>query len=119
MKKYLLAACFIITSLSSLAKEPIILEDSVIHSRGLSRNEGTTIKANKNIYLVTQETIQEKNYKNVEDVLRDAPGVIIQNTAFGPKIDMRGSGNKSLSRVKVFVDGIRSYGESSYQLYSY
>uniref|UniRef100_UPI0026101B79 TonB-dependent receptor n=1 Tax=Fusobacterium sp. TaxID=68766 RepID=UPI0026101B79 len=57
-------------------------------------------------YIVTQEQIQEKNYKNVEEVLRDSPGVIVNNTAFGPKIDMRGSGEKSLSRVKVIVDGI-------------
>ena len=42
----------------------------------------------------------------MEDILRDAPGVVVQNTAFGPRIDMRGSGEKSLSRVKVLVDGI-------------
>ena len=30
----------------------------------------------------------------------------MQNTAFGPRIDMRGSGEKSLSRVKVLVDGV-------------
>ena len=42
----------------------------------------------------------------MEDILRDAPGVVVQNTAFGPRIDMRGSGEKSLSRVKVLVDGV-------------
>ena len=63
-------------------------------------------KEQKNTFVITQERIREKNYKNVEDILRDAPGVVVQNTAFGPRIDMRGSGEKSLSRVKVLVDGI-------------
>ncbi|MGL4308281.1 MAG: TonB-dependent receptor [Cetobacterium sp.] len=61
---------------------------------------------NKNTYIISQEKIQEKKYKNVEEVLNDAPGVVVQNTAFGPRVDMRGSGEKSLSRVKVLVDGI-------------
>lgn len=64
------------------------------------------VKENKNIILITQERIREKNYKNVEEVLKDAPGVIVNNTAFGPRIDMRGSGEKSLSRVKIMIDGV-------------
>ena len=82
------------------------LDKSVIKNNGENRNFIVQPKVSKNTYTVTQEQIQEKNYKNVEDVLRDSPGVIVQNTAFGPKVDMRGSGEKSLSRVKVMVDGI-------------
>lgn len=82
------------------------LDKSVIKNSGEDRNFIIQPKVSKNTYTVTQEQIQEKNYKNVEDVLRDSPGVIVQNTAFGPKIDMRGNGEKALSKVKVMVDGI-------------
>lgn len=105
MKKKLLLLSFIL-SVSAFAEEMAVeLEDSVI--KGSATQAYTlTPKEYKNTYTITQEKIQERNYKNVEDVLRDAPGVIIQNTAFGPRVDMRGSGEKSLSRVKVLVDGI-------------
>ena len=82
------------------------LDKSVIKNKDGQRDFIVQPKVSKNTYTVTQEQIQERNYKNVEDVLRDAPGVVIQNTAFGPKVDMRGSGEKSFSRVKVMVDGI-------------
>lgn len=82
----------------------IKLDDSVVLSD--KRDFLDEPKVSKNIYTITQKQIQERNYKNVEDVLRDSPGIIVQNTAFGPKIDMRGSGEKSFSRVKVMVDGI-------------
>lgn len=82
------------------------LDKSVIKNKDGKRDFIVQPKVSKNTYTVTQEQIQERNYKNVEDVLRDAPGVIVQNTAFGPKIDMRGNGEKALSKVKVMVDGI-------------
>ena len=105
MKKKYLGLLFAIALVAN-AEESIRLEDSVIKSS--SRSESYTLipKEQKNTYVITQETIRERNYKNVEDVLRDAPGVVIQNTAFGPRVDMRGSGEKSLQRVKVLVDGI-------------
>ncbi|MCJ8342043.1 MAG: TonB-dependent receptor, partial [Cetobacterium sp.] len=42
----------------------------------------------------------------VEEVLRDAPNVMVQETYFGPVIDLRGNGERAISRVKVLVDGI-------------
>lgn len=106
MKKQLLL--FSILACSSVYGENIgniNLEESNIVSRGDFQN-GTTIVQNKNTIVITQEKIQEKKYKNVEEVLQDAPGIIIQNTPFGPRVDMRGSGEKSLSRVKVLIDGV-------------
>lgn len=104
MKKilFLVGALF---SISAFAEQTIELGSTSI--KGNRKTDYTlTPKEYKNTYTITQEKIQERNYKNVEDVLRDAPGIVVQNTAFGPRIDMRGSGEKSLSRVKVLVDGI-------------
>lgn len=107
MKNKLLIMCilFSIVIQAEEFEDIVTLEESTI-TENISTNNSFFSVENKNTYLITQEKIQEKKYKNVEEVLRDAPGVIIQNTAFGPKVDMRGSGDKSLSRVKVLVDGI-------------
>ena len=98
--------CFIICATAFASGNTIELGKSVIQNKSYNREFIKAPKMSKNSYTVTKEQIQEKNYKNVEDVLRDAPGVVVQNTAFGPRVDMRGSGEKSLSRVKVMVDGI-------------
>ena len=104
MKK-LLVLLSIITSITSFSEDVIELGQTTV--KGSKTSDYTAPpKEQKNTFIITQERIREKNYKNVEDILRDAPGVIVQNTAFGPRIDMRGSGEKSLSRVKVLVDGV-------------
>lgn len=64
------------------------------------------IEENKNITLVTKEDISKKQYDSVENILRDTPNIVIINTQFGPTINLRGSGERSMSRVKVLVDGI-------------
>ena len=105
MKK-LLVLLTILSSIASFAEDTIELNQTTV--KGSPRNADYSLipKEQKNTFVITQERIREKNYKNVEDILRDAPGVVVQNTAFGPRIDMRGSGEKSLSRVKVLVDGV-------------
>ena len=104
MKK-LLVLLTIITSIASFSEDVIELGQTTV--KGSKTSDYTAPpKEQKNTFVITQERIREKNYKNVEDILRDAPGVVVQNTAFGPRIDMRGSGEKSLSRVKVLVDGV-------------
>ena len=104
MKK-LLVLLTILSSIASFAEDTIELDQTTV--KGSKTSDYTAPpKEQKNTFVITQERIREKNYKNVEDILRDAPGVVVQNTAFGPRIDMRGSGEKSLSRVKVLVDGI-------------
>ncbi len=96
---------FLLSSLSH-SKDATIQLDQTIIKKNYSRDFLVQPKEVKNTYTITQEQIQEKNYKNVEEVLKDSPGVIVNNTAFGPKIDMRGNGEKSISKVKVMVDGI-------------
>ena len=104
MKK-LLVLLTILTSMASFSEDVIELEQTTVKASKTSDYTAPP-KEQKNTFVITQEKIREKNYKNVEDILRDAPGVVVQNTAFGPRIDMRGSGEKSLSRVKVLVDGV-------------
>lgn len=104
-KEKILLFCFFIAA-NSFATDTVIELDKTIIQDNSNRNFFTQPKEVKNTYTVTQEQIQERNYKNVEEVLKDSPGVIVNNTAFGPRIDMRGSGEKSLSRVKVMVDGV-------------
>ena len=91
MKK-LLVLLTILSSIASFAEDTIELNQTTV--KGSPRNADYSLipKEQKNTFVITQERIREKNYKNVEDILRDAPGVIVQNTAFGPRIDMRGSG---------------------------
>ena len=104
MKK-LLVLLTILSSIVAYAEDTIELKETTV--KGSKTSDYTAPpKEQKNTFVITQEKIREKNYKNVEDILRDAPGVVVQNTAFGPRIDMRGSGEKSLSRVKVLVDGV-------------
>ena len=104
MKK-LLVLLTILSSIMAYAEDTIELDQTTV--KGSKTSDYTAPpKEQKNTFVITQERIREKNYKNVDDILRDAPGVVVQNTAFGPRIDMRGSGEKSLSRVKVLVDGI-------------
>ena len=104
MKK-LLVLLTILSSIVAYAEDTIELKETTV--KGSKTSDYTAPpKEQKNTFVITQERIREKNYKNVEDILRDAPGVVVQNTAFGPRIDMRGSGEKSLSRVKVLVAGV-------------
>ncbi|MGL5575933.1 TonB-dependent receptor plug domain-containing protein, partial [Cetobacterium sp.] len=107
MKKYLFVMCLALCA-NSYADSlgGIQLETSHITDSTRSGGSVFNVVESKNTTIITQEKIQEKKYENVEAILREAPGVIVQNTAFGPRIDMRGSGEKSLSRVKVMVDGI-------------
>ncbi|MBS9775556.1 MAG: TonB-dependent receptor [Fusobacterium sp.] len=104
MRKVLFFLSVLVT-VASYSEETIKLKDSVV--KGNRKADYTlTPRQQKNTFVFTEKKIREGNYKNVEDVLRDAPGVTIQNTAFGPRVDMRGSGDKSLARVKVLVDGV-------------
>ena len=101
LMKKLLVLLTILSSIMAYAEDTIELDQTTVKSSPRSSDYTLIPKEQKNTYVITQEKIRERNYKNVEDVLRDAPGVTIQNTAFGPRVDMRGSGEKSLSRVKV------------------
>lgn len=100
MKKIVL---FIIAMNVILFAEDIKLSSTTITTTGFNT---PLIEENKNIILVSKEDIAKKQYSDVEEILRDTPSIVITNSQFGPTINLRGSGERSMSRVKVMVDGI-------------
>lgn len=104
MKKFIFLSLLIYVGAYS---EGVKLEDSVITSKISSTGFETTILDEPtNVAVITKDQIEEKNYKNVEDILKDNPNVNIVSTRNGPVIDMRGSGENAVNNVKVLVDGI-------------
>lgn len=95
---------FITTIYAFSQEEAIKLEDSVILSTG--GFEMPILSENKNVILLFKEEINNGSHKNLEDVLREAPNIIIQDTYFGPRVDIRGNGEKSISKVKILADGV-------------
>ena len=78
----------LITTVCTFSQEEAIkLQYSVILST--SGFEPPILSENKNVTLLLKEQIDNGNYKSVEDVLRGAPNVIIQDTYFGPRVDIR------------------------------
>lgn len=105
MSSLKIIAIFWAISILSFSQNGIIkLEDSVIVST--SGFETPLLSENKNVIILFKEQIDNGNYKNLEEVLRGVPNVIIQDTYFGPRVDIRGNGEKSITKVKVLCDGV-------------
>ena len=105
MKLLKVIAMSVVTTICIFSQEKAIkLEDSVILST--SGFETPLLTENKNVTLLLKEQIDNGNYKNLEDTLRGAPNTIVQDTYFGPRVDIRGNGEKSISKVKVLQDGV-------------
>lgn len=81
------------------------LEETVVTTTGFEDNQTNQIKT---VTIVTKEDIQNKGYNNVEDILRNAPGVNFVNDGFGIVADIRGQGSEEANkRVKVLIDGVQ------------
>ena len=102
MKKIMTIA--LIASASAYSATEIHLDKTVVSST--TGFEKPIVEENKNIVLITSEDISKKQYTDVESILRDTPNVVIQETEFGPVVNLRGSGERSMSRVKTMVDGV-------------
>ena len=102
MKKIMILA--LIASASAYSATEIKLDKTVVSST--TGFEKPIVEENKNIVLITSEDISKKQYTDVESILRDTPNVVIQETEFGPVVNLRGSGERSMSRVKTMVDGV-------------
>lgn len=106
----LMVAVSVISSANTNSSEQEIrLEETVVTATGFDDTQSNQIK---NITVITSEDIQNKGYNSVEEVLRQAPGVQIQQTGHGSAIDLRGQGKvgtasltKSVSNVKILIDG--------------
>ncbi|MGL4510226.1 TonB-dependent receptor plug domain-containing protein, partial [Cetobacterium sp.] len=103
MKKILLLLGII--AASAVAQEQgVNLEKSIITST--TGFQEKLSKENKNVTIISKEILEEKEYRDIEEVFRDSSNVIVQDTYFGPVIDLRGNGERALSRVKVLIDGV-------------
>lgn len=90
-------------AVASIYGADIKLEKSVISATGFDTVQKDVIK---NVVVVTEKEIEEKNYQSVTDVLKDIPSVNIIGDSREPIIDIRGQGNTANTNVQVLVDGI-------------
>lgn len=81
----------------------IDLGETVIKSNGYYR---PSMKENNGKVIITENDIQKKNYSSVVSIFEDSPLTVIHHTPFGPVVDLRGSGERTISRVKVMLDGV-------------
>lgn len=103
MKKILLLT-LIISAISYTENQAIKLNKTYIKSQ--NGFEETLQNTPKNIQVITQKDIEEKNYKDVFEILENSPLITVQNNAIGQTIEMRGSGLNSKGTVQVMVDGM-------------
>lgn len=107
MFKKIIVLSLVLAALVAHAEETVTgeirLDGEMISTSGFESTVGEQVK---NVTVITKEDIAKEGYKTLEDVLRNAPGVTFVNSGSGPSIDIRGQGDKAVSKVKVLVDGV-------------
>lgn len=103
MRKKLFMIAFVVSVLSAYAETTVDLGSSRISSGGYYQSK---MKENNGKVVITEEEIQKKDYPSVVSIFEDSPVTVVHHTPFGPTVDLRGSGEKSISRVKVMMDGV-------------
>ena len=104
MKKTLLLAFIISAAAYAENTAEVVLDKTYVKS--VNGFEETLQNTPKNVQVITQSEIEEKNYKDVYEILENSPLVTIKNDAIGQSIEMRGSGLNSKGTVQVMVDGM-------------
>lgn len=62
----------------------------------------------RNVYAIDKDNIQNKGYRNTEDIFRYTPFVGLSNVGLGSNLDLRGQGNRANTSVQVLINGIYS-----------
>lgn len=83
--------------------EKVLLETAVV-SAPIMRF--SLDELNRNMVIIDKEAINDKGYKNLEDVFRTLPFVNLTDIGLGKNIDLRGQGDKANTSVQVLVNGI-------------
>lgn len=83
--------------------EKVLLETAVV-SAPIMRF--SLDELNRNMVIIDKEAINDKGYKNLEDVFRTLPFVNLTDVGLGKNIDLRGQGDKANISVQVLVNGI-------------
>lgn len=88
---------------SNKQDEKVLLETAVV-SAPIMRF--SLDELNRNMVIIDKEAINDKGYKNLEDVFRTLPFVNLTDVGLGKNIDLRGQGDKANTSVQVLVNGI-------------
>lgn len=104
MKKFLFLAFILSAAVYAENIAEVTLDKTYIKS--VNGFEETLQNTPKNIQVITQSEIEEKNYKDVYEILENSPLITIKNDSLGQSIEMRGSGLNSKGTVQVMVDGM-------------
>ena len=59
----------------------------------------------RNVTIITADEIEDRGYRDINEVLEKAPGVAFINAGAGQNIDIRGQGSKSNASVKILING--------------
>lgn len=115
MKKRFLILALIVTSMTYgdefYEGMGLRLEDTVVSTTGFAEDRKNVTAS---VTVITSEEIKEKNYKSVEEVLRGTALVNIYKGGMNsPVVDLRGQGDRALTKVQVLVDGVGLNGLDS------
>ena len=81
----------------------IKLDTTVISTSGFETKLKDEVR---NVIVITSEDIQNKGYKNVEEILEEEPSISFIDPGFGKTIDMRGQGANSNFSTKIMLNGV-------------
>lgn len=80
------------------------LKESIVSTSGF---QSTARNTTKNVTVISNKELEDKNYQEISDVLKNVPGITINKNVFGTFVDLRGQGvAKSKSNVQILVDGV-------------
>ncbi|HEY4533236.1 MAG TPA: TonB-dependent receptor plug domain-containing protein, partial [Fusobacterium sp.] len=106
MKKEMILTLLCFASLQAMAAtQEVELNPTKIHGGGATFSGSVLSDERKNTVIITDKDIEKKQYKNVTEIFEDSPLTIVTHTPAGPVVALRGSGEKTIMRVKVLVDG--------------
>lgn len=95
MKGKMLLLGILLSSLSFATAE-IQLESSKIRGGGYYK---PSMEENNGTIVITEEMIQKKHYDSVAKIFEDSPVSVVRHTAFGPIVDLRGSGDNDIMMI--------------------
>ncbi|MDY6171808.1 MAG: TonB-dependent receptor [Fusobacterium necrophorum] len=106
MKKEMILTLLCFASLQTMAAtQEVELKPTKIHGGGATFSGSVLSGERKNTVIITDKDIEKKQYKNITEIFEDSPFTMVTHTPAGPVVALRGSGEKTLMRVKVLVDG--------------
>lgn len=105
MNKKKIIMLWAVLAASAYGEQVVSLDKTVVYST--TGFETELRKTASNPTLVTAKEIEAKNYKTVEEVLKDIPAVNIVRQGKDYIIDLRGQGDKAKQNVQVLVDGVQ------------